>query len=67
SLAEKTEIFAAVTSQVGSDGIAYPSETMSYIGEMGKINCGLAQMADVVIEAVYGLPAVLKGELPSCL
>lgn len=66
-LAEKAEIFAAVTSQVGSDGIEYPAETMGYIEEMGRISCGLAQMADVVIEAVYGLPVVLKGELPSCL
>lgn len=40
---------------------------MGYIEEMGRISCGLAQMADVVIEAVYGLPVVLKGELPSCL
>ncbi|MDD7430253.1 MAG: hypothetical protein PUK49_10840 [Oscillospiraceae bacterium] len=40
---------------------------MNYIGEMGRINSGLGEMADVVIEAVFGLPVVLKGELPSCL
>lgn len=66
-LSETTEIFAAVTSQVGSDGVSYPKETMNYIGEMGRINSGLGEMADVVIEAVFGLPVVLKGELPSCL
>ena len=66
-LSETTEIFAAVTSQVGSDGISYPAETMNYIGEMGRINSGLGEMADVVIEAVFGLPVVLKGELPVCL
>lgn len=66
-LSESTEIFAAVTSQTGSDGIVYPAQTMNYIGEIGRINSGLAEMADVVIEAVFGLPVVLKGELPSCL
>ncbi|MGN0696329.1 MAG: bifunctional adenosylcobinamide kinase/adenosylcobinamide-phosphate guanylyltransferase [Oscillospiraceae bacterium] len=66
-LSESTEIFAAVTSQVGSDGIIYPKETMNYIGEMGLINSGLAEMADAVIEAVFGIPVVLKGELPVCL
>lgn len=50
-----------VTSQVGDDGIRYPKETMAYIRQMGRINAALAAMADRVIEAVYGIPVVIKG------
>lgn len=55
-----------VTSETGSDGIAYPSETMRYIAAMGKISCRIAAMADNVIECVYGIPVVQKGECPCC-
>ncbi len=66
-LAKNAEIFVAVTSQVGSDGIKYSPETMEYIKQMGLLNSGLASIADVVTEAVFGIPVPLKGGLPECL
>lgn len=66
-LIEKTEIFVAVTSQVGGDGIIYPKETMKYAESLGRLNSALANAADIVIEAVFGIPVILKGELPECL
>ena len=66
-LSDHTELFIAVTSQVGGDGIEYPGETMKYMESLGRLNSGLADMADIVIEAVFGIPVVLKGELPECL
>ncbi len=57
----------AVTNEVGCDGFAYPPETTEYIALMGEINRRLAEEAELVIEAVCGIPLVLKGERPKCL
>ncbi len=66
TLIKSAEIFVAVTNQVGGDGIKYSLETMEYIKQMGLLNDGLAALADIVIEAVFGIPVSLKGELPEC-
>lgn len=63
-LLEKAEVLIIVTNEVGSDAVSYVDGTVSYIENMGKLNRRLAEMADNVIEAVYGIPYVLKGELP---
>jgi len=63
-LSEAAEELVIVTNQVGSDGIAYPGGTSDYIRVLGRINAGIAQLADNVIECVYGIPVVLKGENP---
>lgn len=61
-LSKMSEVFVLVTNQVGDDGIEYSSETMNYIKCMGELNRRLAVRADVVIEAVYGIPIILKGK-----
>ena len=60
-LSGRADRFIIVTNQVGDDGIEYPDETMEYIRQMGLLNAAIAQAADVVIEAVYGVPVYLKG------
>lgn len=45
--------------QTGED---YTPETMEYIRLMGRLNCLLAERASEVVEVVYGIPVVLKGE-----
>ncbi|MBQ3692029.1 MAG: bifunctional adenosylcobinamide kinase/adenosylcobinamide-phosphate guanylyltransferase [Clostridia bacterium] len=67
NIAGRAEVFVIVTNQVGEDGIKYPTETMNYIKNMGWINRKISEKADCVIEAVYGIPVALKGELPKCL
>ena len=47
-----------VTNEVGSGGGVYETETMEYIRLMGLINQQLADMADRVVEVVYGIPVV---------
>ena len=42
---------------------SYEDGTAAYIEEIGRINSGIAEFADNVIECVYGIPAVLKGGL----
>ena len=52
-----------VTNDVSRDGIEYPKETQLYIKNLCRINKQLALIADNVIECVYGIPVMLKGEL----
>lgn len=60
-LSKATKMLVVVTNDVGCDGIAYAPETTAYIETLGEINRRLADIADRVIEAVYGIPVVLKG------
>lgn len=62
-LSERASEIIIVTNSVGEDGIEYPAETMDYIKNMGILNCALSERADRVIEAVYGIPLILKGSL----
>ena len=57
------EVLVIVTNQVSYDGVEYPKETMEYIKNLCEINNRLSEIADTVIEAVYGIPVILKGEL----
>ena len=57
------EHLVIVTNEVGNDGISYEKGTEEYIACMGKINRKIAEAAENVIECVYGIPFVLKGEL----
>lgn len=50
-----------VTNDVFSDSGKYEEETREYQKYLGKVNLKLAQMADEVIEVVYGIPVWLKG------
>ncbi|MGN0679717.1 MAG: bifunctional adenosylcobinamide kinase/adenosylcobinamide-phosphate guanylyltransferase [Oscillospiraceae bacterium] len=63
-VAKPTALFVAITNDVGCDGIRYSPETAEYIKVLGEINRRLADIADTVIESVYGIPVILKGELP---
>lgn len=58
-----SEHLIIVTNEVGCDGIEYPAETAEYIRVLSKINAGIAAIADNVIECVYGIPVMLKGEI----
>ena len=62
-LAEKAAELVIVTNEVGSDGNDYSADTMAYIRQMGIINRRLAELADNVVECVYGIPVILKGQL----
>ena len=62
-LEKNSEKLIIVTNEVGADGITYTPETMAYIRYMAEINRNIAGFAENVIECVYGIPVVLKGEL----
>ena len=52
-----------VSNEIFSDGMEYDAETMRYQQYLGKINQYIAAKADVVVEVVYGIPLVQKGEV----
>lgn len=50
-----------VTNEIFSEAASYEGETRTYQKYLGKINQALAEMADEVVEVVYGIPVYHKG------
>ena len=63
NIAEQVSELVIVTNEVGSDGIGYTAETQKYISEINAVNRKISEIADNVIECVYGIPLALKGSL----
>lgn len=63
-LQSRAKLLVIVTNEVGNDGVDYEKGTAKYIETMGEINRRAAELADKVVECVYGIPVPLKGELP---
>lgn len=59
-LREELAHLVIVGNNVFEDGIVYDETTMAYIRAMGKIHCGLAAVADKVVEVTAGIPVVIK-------
>jgi len=55
--------FVIVTNEIFSDGIQYDNETVQYLKTLGAVNLKIAEIADNVIECVYGIPITVKGKL----
>ena len=49
-----------MTNEIGAGGAEYEGDTLNYMKELGRINCGLAARADRVIEVICGIPQVRK-------
>ena len=60
-LKEQAADVCVVTNEIFSDGILYEGESEKYKKQLGQINCNLAEMADDVVEVVYGIPVWHKG------
>lgn len=54
-----------VTNELFSDGISYDPETEKYLQVLGEVNCYMAELADEVVEVVYGIPVYHKGGVHS--
>lgn len=50
-----------VTNDIFADGVAYEEGTTRYLACMAEINQNMAQLSDVLIEVVCGLPLYHKG------
>jgi len=61
ALYRQVEHLVVVSNEVFGDGMQYPRDTAQYMEALGKINCSIAAVADVVVEAVCGLPLIHKG------
>ena len=62
-LSEQVELLVVVTDEVFSDGLFYEGDTLTYIRELGRANRMLAELADAVVEVVYGISLWHKGSL----
>lgn len=62
-LCEQVSDVVVVSNEIFSDGIEYDPETFRYQQYLGKINQYIAGKADLVVEVVYGIPLVQKGEV----
>jgi len=61
-LAEQAGALVVVTNEVFSDGVRYDPESEKYRELLGKLNVALAEVAAAVIEVVYTIPVIYKGE-----
>ena len=49
-----------VTNEIFSEAAVYEGDTVTYQNYLGQINCRMAEMADTVVEVVYGIPVYHK-------
>ena len=63
ALAKGCEHLVIVTNNVFEDGTDYDEGTMAYIEALGRINRQLAEVSDVVVEVVAGIPLLQKGSI----
>jgi adenosylcobinamide kinase/adenosylcobinamide-phosphate guanylyltransferase len=61
-LKENCKNLVVITNQVFSDGEIYGKETQQYMEALGRVNCSLAAYSDMVINVVFGIPIIIKGE-----
>lgn len=60
NLRSQTELLVIVTNEIFSEAMTYQGDTERYQQYLGTINCRLAEMADEVVEVVYGIPVYHK-------
>lgn len=60
SLSTKVDELVIVSNNVFEDGISYDATTQAYIRALGRINTGVAELADTVTEVVVGIPVPVK-------
>ncbi|MFV0528830.1 MAG: bifunctional adenosylcobinamide kinase/adenosylcobinamide-phosphate guanylyltransferase [Lachnospiraceae bacterium] len=65
-LREQTQELLIVTNEVFSSGEYYEGDMKDYLTNLGLINQKIAQMADRVVEVVYGIPVILKEKNDAC-
>ena len=60
NLSTKVDELVIVSNNVFEDGISYDATTQAYIRALGRINTGVAELADTVTEVVVGIPVPVK-------
>ena len=61
-LRERAAHLVIVTNEICSEAEQYAEETQRYRKQLGEINCAISEMADQVVEVVYGIPVCCKRE-----
>ncbi len=63
-LKNQVQHLVIVTNEIFSEAASYEGDTVRYQEYLGKINQKLGEMADQVVEVVYGIPIWHKGGKP---
>ncbi len=63
NLLSQVSDLVVVSNEIFSDGMEYDPETFRYQQYLGEINRYIAERADLVVEVVYGIPVIHKGEV----
>ena len=63
-LARSSAHLTIVTNEVFTGGTAYGEDTLRYMKSLAALNRSFAAQVDLVVEAVCGLPNLLKGAFP---
>ena len=61
-IADSSKNLVIVTNDIFSDGVSYDEKTERYIQALAEINKHLADKAERVVEVVYSIPCIVKGE-----
>lgn len=61
-LSSKVKNIVIISDYISSDGIIYDEYTEIFRREMGRVNCLIAELSDVVLESTFGNITVHKGE-----
>ncbi len=59
---EKVQNLIVVSNEVFSEGKEYDEITEKFLDIMAKTHYGIAKHADIIVECVYGLTVIIKGE-----
>ena len=62
SMCRQADNLVVVSNEIFSDGMDHDPETERYQRYLGSINQEIAERADLVVEVVYGIPLIHKGE-----
>lgn len=64
ALSRKHAHLVLVSNDVFADGVTYEASTKNYIEKLAQLNLQVAQLADLVVEVVYSIPVIVKGDVP---
>ena len=62
-LREQAGNLVIVTNEIFSEAASYEGDTVLYQNYLGEINCRIAEMAEEVVEVVYGIPVYHKKKM----
>ncbi len=61
ALRSRLDMLVIVTNEVFTDRVPQDADMQAYLQQLGRINCTLASLSEIVIEVCSGIPVCWKG------